>query len=162
MNATILCPGPSLADYTPSESSGIVVGVNRAAELHQCDVWSAIDHTLVRRVHPIGMPTLLTTMATRESLERRGKAWPYLAVTHCGVANGGRPGEWSRYSATSALHYLVWMGATRVETWGVNWQGTADWDGEMAGENRTLDRWRDERSIWDRLVRDNHLNIVRH
>jgi len=143
----------------------MVVGVNRAATLHACDVWAATDRPLVQRVKPLGTPVLLTIEATRESLERRGEAWPYLVVTHCGIAGGAVTNTkhpWTRYSATAALYYLHWAGATHVDVWGADWSGEEDWDGKQAGENRSGLRWEEERTIWHRVINDTGIEVVRH
>lgn len=164
MNATLLCPGPSLVNYKPVESAGIVIGVNRAATLHACDVWAATDRPLIDSVKPLGTPTLLTIEATRASFERRGTPWPYLVVTHCGmvggkVDNGRHP--WTRYTATAALYFAAWSGATRVDVWGCDWSGTKDWDGGTA-ERRTDERWADEQAIWQGVIDDTGIKVVRH
>ena len=164
MNATLLCPGPSLANYA-GEGRGIVVGVNRAVTLHQCDMWAATDHPLIRSVTPLGDPALFTITASRDSLERRGIPWPRLVVTHDDIAgqtvtNGRHP--WTRYTATAALQYLIWSGATHIDVWGADWSGTQDWDGTDAGQVRTADRWAAEREIWQGVIDRNDTEVVRH
>ena len=163
MNATLLCPGPSLAKYSPDKRSGWVVGVNRAAILHECDVWAATDLPLIKHTMPLGTPTLLTIDATRDSLHRRGKPWPWLVITHTGIAGEtvtNKQHPWTRYTATAALQYLKWIGATRVDVYGADWSGTLDWDGASAGERRTDERWAEERAIWDSVAVD--MDVVRH
>lgn len=164
MNATLLCPGPSLARYRPQESSGMVIAVNRAAEGYACEVWAATDWPLIDRTKPLGTPTLYTIQATKESLERRGKAWPHGVVLHSDVAggaveNGRHP--WTRYTATAALMYAAWMGVKRINAWGVDWAGTSDWDGHRAGETRTTQRWRQEQQIWQRVIDEQCLEVTR-
>lgn len=166
MNATLLCPGPSLVGYRPVEFSGMVVAVNRAAELHACDVWAATDRTLIDNVHPLGAPALFTITATRESLDRRGRPWPYLVITHDGIAggvveNGRHP--WTRYTATAALQYLAWSGATHIDVWGASWAGKLDWDGHRSPSDcRTTQRWDEERRIWDGVIEANGITVTRH
>lgn len=165
MNATLLCPGPSLANYRPSTSTGIIIGVNRAATLHACDVWAATDIPLIKRTTPLGTPVLLTIEATRDSLIRRGRAWPYGVVTHTDMAGGtptnnGTP--WTRFTATAALKYAAWTGATRIDVYGADMAGELDWDGTKAGEWRDEDRWREERDIWNRTVAEIGVEVIRH
>lgn len=162
MNISILCPGPSLRLYRPG-CEGVVIGVNRAATIHACDVWAATDRPLIDRTQPIGTPTLLTIAATRDSLSCRGRPWPYLVVTHCGIGmkdNARTP--WTRYTATAALHYAGWLGATHVDVYGCDWSGTKDWDGEEAGCNRTDDRWAEEREIWNKTAAMMPCEVIRH
>lgn len=164
MNATLLCPGPSLSKYN-GQGAGMIVGVNRAAEAHACDVWAATDHTLIRRCNPIGTPILLTIRATRDSLARRGRPWPYLVVTHSGVAGQtvtNKHHPWTRYTATAALYYLAWSGATRVDVYGCDRSGADDWDGQNHESNtRTEDRWRAEREIWDGIIKRTGIEVHR-
>jgi len=161
MNATLLCPGPSLIAYNGCD--GFKVGVNRAASLHDCDVWAATDRPLIDSVQPIGTPVLLTIEATRESLARRGRPWPYLVITHKGI--GGKDNArtpWIRFTATAGLFFLAWMGAKHVDVWGCDWNGTEDWDGKQAGANRAEQRWNDEREIWNKVIEQTGIEVTRH
>ncbi|MEM9111330.1 MAG: hypothetical protein AAGC72_15050 [Planctomycetota bacterium] len=165
MNATLLCPGPSLTSYI-GQGIGLVVGVNRAVEAHACDVWAATDWPLICKVSPIGKPLLLTIEATQQSLKRKGRPYPHAVVRHCDVAgctveNGKHP--WMRYTSTAALQYLAWSGATHVDVWGCDWAGDKDWDGEkLNSNNRTPQRWKDERAIWNQVVSCNGISVDRH
>lgn len=164
MNATLLCPGPSLAHYA-GQGKGIIVGVNRAVEAHACDVWAATDRPLIDRVHPLGCPSLFTITATRDSLDRRGRPWPYLIQTHRDIAGSivtNTQHPWTRYTATAALQYLAWSGATHVDVWGCDWAGQDDWDGNNTERSRTRDRWRDEQAIWRGVIEANALTVKRH
>lgn len=165
MNATLLCPGPSLERYDPMDRSGWVVGVNRAATVHACDVWAATDWPLVLKYRPMGQPALLTIKASREALERKGEAWPHLVITHCGMAgevvtNAKHP--WTSFSATAALYYLGWMGVERIDVYGADMAGELDWDGVKGGTGRNDNRWARERVIWDDLVASMDAEVVRH
>ncbi len=62
-----------------------------------------------------------------------------------------QPG-WSIFSATMALVDLHRRGMTHVDCYGIDWKGTADYDGVQAGQNRGDDRWKQEMQIWDRTV----------
>lgn len=165
MNTVLLCPGPSLARYQPIGTPVVTVGVNRAATLHRCDVWAATDWPLIVRTRPLGQPILFTITATRDALARKQQTWPWLVVTHDGIAGRtvcNRLHPWTRFTATAALAYLAWLGATRIDVYGADMHGTQDWDGEHAGEYRTDTRWAEERAIWDRTVADINAKVIRH
>lgn len=163
MNATLLCPGPSLANYA-GQGQGIVVGVNRAVVAHACDVWAACDRPLISSVKPLGHPVLFTIEATRASLAKRGHVTA--TITHDdlvdGIVENGRH-PWTRYTATAALQYLAWSGATHIDVWGANWAGNLDWDGHRSPSDcRTTQRWDEERRIWDGVIKANGLKVTRH
>lgn len=165
MNGTLLCPGPSLANYG-GQGQGIVVGVNRAATLYHCDVWAATDWTLIKRVDALGEPLLFTIKATLDAMKRKGCPWKHATVTHADITgqplgNGQTP--WARYTATAALQYLAWSGATHIDVWGADWAGREDWDGTTAkSDNRTTQRWKEEQSIWRGVIDANGLHVTRH
>jgi hypothetical protein len=61
--------------------------------------------------------------------------------------------QWDLFSATIALVYAVRRGATLINCFGMDWAGTADFDGVQAGGNRTPERWELEQAIFkNRLV----------
>jgi hypothetical protein len=166
VNAVLLCPGPSLSAYTPG-GHGLVVAVNRAATLHRCNVWSAIDTPTLktnygRTVTPAADLRLLTIAATAEKADRTG--WRFRSViTHDTLAggavdNGRHP--WTRYSATAGLFYAIHAGATRVDVYGADMQGEQDWDGVLAGETRNNERWERELAIWNKLAET--AEVIRH
>lgn len=167
MKATLLCPGPSLAGYDPERHrSGWTVGVNRVVGAFECDVWSACDRPLIDSVTPLGTPALLTINATQDALRRKGRPWPHLVITHCGMLGGDSPCNvrqpWTRYSATAALFYLKWIGAERIDVYGVDRRGVLDWDGVKGGCGRNSNRWKDEAKIWDELVASMDVEVIRH
>ena len=167
MNATLLCPGPSLSGYG-GQGAGMVVGVNRAATAYPCDVWAATDRPLIMSTasQVIGDPVLYTIEATLESLRRRGRDWPHSVVTHTEVTGGtvtNHHQPWTRYTTTAALRYLAWMGATHIDVWGCDWAGDEDWDGKrLASNSRTAERWREEQEIWSRVVKETGILVERH
>lgn len=167
------------------------IGINRAAIGHRVDAWCALDWRShdARVGHPdravnggievwaadvIGSPVLLTNAASAESLIRHGIAWRGEVVTtdaiakvvpHAGPAAGELAG-WTLLSVTSALVYAWWRGATRIDCYGVDQRGQADFDGVVAGSDRTVDRWQNkEIPLWNRLVaelRRRGVTIERH
>jgi hypothetical protein len=120
---------------------------------------------LIDRANPLGTPTLFTISATRDSLVRHRRPWPWLVITHCGIAggvveNGRHP--WTRYSATAALFYLAWIGAKRVDVWGCDWSGQDDWDGNNTEQTRTPARWDEEQEIWHWVIKQTDIEVIRH
>jgi hypothetical protein len=158
MNAVILCPGPSLAMYYGG--GDLVLGVNRAATLHPCDVWVALDwrsrgegiaaggvEAWAR--HVIGNPRLVIGRDGNASLHAHNIPWRGDVCEIESWWDGYKSVKgWSLYSATTALMYAHHRGATTIETYGVDWSGANDWDGVLAGGTRTEQRWERERNIW--------------
>ena len=52
---------------------------------------------------------------------------------------------------TAAIVYAAFKGATEIDVYGADWEGTADFDGVQGGKNRSEDRWREERGIFGAL-----------
>lgn len=159
MKAALLCPGPSLATYQPA-GADLTVGVNRAATRFACDAWVCGDPPLIQQVgeQVTGLPLLITSVdghqVYRDFPRDFGKplwrgeclCWT-AAMEFC-------PHEynWVMFSATAALVYCGFCGATGVDVYGADWSGTADFDGVQAGKNRSEERWKLERGIWRAIV----------
>ncbi len=77
----------------------------------------------------------------------------------------GNP-DWIWVTALGALMYCGYAGAKRVDCYGVDWNGTKDWDGVEAGKNRSDSRWAHEKGLWEnRLVpflNKQGIEVVRH
>ncbi len=167
-NAVILCPGPSLArlrrwrrhersksDPGLEPSPNLLIAVNRAALAFHCDVWAAGDWPLIQNCRDEVNPrtTLLTTRNAKQNLWSRAKEWS--GSTHlledlfdyC-----PRRLRYAMYTATFALVYAAWRGARRIEVYGADWDGSEDYDGMQAGQNRSKRRWNDEGAIWENLL----------
>lgn len=144
----------------------LILGVNRAATLHPCDVWVAIDWRSRGDAitnggveawsdQVIGTPLLVIGHDGNASLDihripYRGEVceieswwWPYEPTTL----------GWSLYSATTALMYAHHKGAKTIDVYGADWSGTQDWDGVVAGGTRTEQRWERERTIWGEVAK---------
>jgi hypothetical protein len=157
VKAIVLSPGPSLASYVPREAD-MILGVNRAATAFAVDCWVCGDTPLVEQIADkiIGAPTLVTYAVTRDTLRDHGfswrgelEAWTSIAESnwlHTSVVN------WPWCSFCAAIVYAAHKGATEIECFGCDWSGRNDWDGTAAGKNRSDDRWREERAIFNALV----------
>lgn len=151
MTAALLCPGPSLGRLFDDDFAGLRVGVNRAATAYACEVWACLDYPLTRDEHPnvLGNPLWLTR---RQTFIDIGQRVPFRATPHtddlvCPVKS------WTLYTATCALVYLATLGATDVKVYGADWKPDArDFDNKATGENRSEERFRNERVIWDGVV----------
>jgi hypothetical protein len=136
-----------------------VFGVNRAAGLVACDYWVHLDmifHLLVQAGEPpIGTPTIIThrscwkqTMRNWPSME----SWPWLDVRTMDYIDA--EARWRVFSCTTAPVAAAHLGYKHLDAYGVDWNGTTDYDGKNYGTpNRGEDRWRDERKIWDYVTR---------
>lgn len=153
MNAIILCPGPSLPKTYAGQGADLLVGVNRAAVAFPVGVWCAMDYPLVQQAMADvqGTPLLVTSATGFDTLSQHKTPWRGQAETptekmmnYCQHAM-----QWCMFSATTALIYCGWKGAKRIDIYGADMIGTADWDGKEAGKNRREERWRCERQIWN-------------
>jgi hypothetical protein len=152
MHAIILCPGPSLATYA-AHSADLVIGVNRAALAHECNVWATLDYPMIRDNADklLGRPNLLTRRQTLIDIARRPARLQRFAEVRmvddlddfCPPTLG-----YGRFSSAAALIYAAERGATQIDVYGADWAGTADFDGVNAGENRGAARWQAEAELW--------------
>lgn len=152
MNAAILCPGaPPPPDWR--DCIDLTIAVNRAATAHRCDVFAALDFPLVKKIgaEVLGSPILLTKRASAHSLTRHDMAWcgEVVAIESLDYPESS---AWKLYSLPSAIVYAATSGADSIKVYGAVWAGTADWDGEQAGGDRSPERWTRERNIFEGLV----------
>jgi hypothetical protein len=142
----LLCPGPSLAAYAAPTPRPLTIAVNRAALRFQCDWWAACDYPMVRdnRRHVLGAPAVCTAKQQFWKFPElvgvciEDDLWPKWRMP------GANPGGYSLYSFSAAMILALHVGATRLDVFGADWKGTADYDGAQAGENRSDDRWATE------------------
>jgi hypothetical protein len=175
MRAIILAPGPSLSLYE-GQTADLVIAVNRAALFWPCDCWAAWDQEMIatRSNYPepaenaelrqaIGADVkcrgiLLTSQKTLSAIQIRRITKPHwckeVVTTDkmYGFCRVSPECKWDKKSALIALVYAAWKGATEIDTWGVDWSGTADADGVEAGQNRTTERWNHESAVWQALA----------
>ena len=145
----ILCPGPSLARYDPIDFAGLVIAVNRAAVAFYCHCWAVADYPVIRDYHAkvLGTPTILTRRQTWTDIGHR------VRMTAKIIEDIDLPGAppWNLKTMTCAMAYAYATGAKRIELHGCDWEGTADYDGVQAGEDRTDKRWEQERAAVNNL-----------
>jgi hypothetical protein len=155
MQAVVLCPGPSLADFE-HYGADLLIGVNRAAAARRCDVWAAGDAPMVERYASdvLGTPLLLTDQGTASTLFNAGKLWRGETFIFQDLSSFcPLPLQWDLFSATVALVYAAWRGCSSIRTYGMDWSGTQDFDGVGGFGNRSPERWELERAIiLNRLV----------
>lgn len=149
MNATILCPGPSVLNW---EGPGdLVIGVNRAATLFPVDWWAAgdppaLDASLLKLQ---GSPRLFSTEFGLKHLSAVGHPWSGPTASFESLFSYLDPSTmnapWTMFTFTAAIVFAASLGTKEISCFGCDWNGTADFDGVEAGGNRSEDRWRDER-----------------
>ncbi len=141
MIARILNPGPSLASYHPGDAD-LTIAVNRAGLIpHRFDVWAALDYPLVRdnAAKVKGCPLWLTRRQTWKDIGTRCQ-FPAAFVEDIRLMSADAP-KWDIKTMTCAMAYAFTQGAERIELYGCDWSGTADYDGTEAGEDRSDKRW---------------------
>lgn len=146
MTAAILCPGPSLCQTYPGYGGfDLVVGVNRVPTSYRSDVAAACDYPLLRdnAARFIGRPKVLTRQQTWDDL--KGRTGLQLAMTTDALLSFVPAGiGFSLYTATSAIAFAARIGATEISVYGADMTGTAGFDAEDTGENRSDARWASE------------------
>lgn len=177
LRIAILSCGPSLNLYPGPDGYDSVITVNRAALKFASDVWCANDWIYEEDGYPlggvknlaasvIGNPVLLTGKNSAESLARHGIPWRGETVTIESWWADYQPRTlgWSIFSATTALGYAAHLGAKEIDAFGFDWSGTADADGVVACRNRTDERWKQEREIFEAtagMLKERGVSVVR-
>lgn len=160
MNVSILCPGPSLCQENNFDD--VIIGINRAAIMRAVDYWVALDWVngigdggiINWHKRVLGFPDIVTSIDSRDSLKRRGFSWPasILSIEESWKILDPTKYRFSLYSATSAIVYAVYLGATKINIYGMDMQGTKDADGIEAGSNRSDERWKMESEILHNVI----------
>lgn len=152
MKTALLCPGPSLVNYVPSDHA-IVAGVNRAVVFAPCDFFVFLDDRPFKAALPTNEPCLVTSDSVHRYLVRK----QFVQPSHTFIDrrrlyfDGDAP--WGRFSSTNALILLANLGATSIECFGVDMAGTLDWDEHSFPQDKRDDkRWNEEAGLWRRLV----------
>lgn len=144
-DCTILAPGPSLTlfdGYGPRPW----IGVNQAATAFICDyvVFPDRGHThkpLISEINEkiMGKPVFIERLDDRlRSLFDRD-----MSV------------KWYRSSSCTALAWAAAMGKRTPVVYGVDWEGSSNWDNsetELQRKWRHAQRWKGEQVIWDRVI----------
>jgi hypothetical protein len=151
MTAALLCPGPSLRKTFDPDFTGLRVGVNAAAVAYPCEVWAALDYPMTRDHHEKvpGNPKWLTRRQTWLDIGKRVRFTDVTLTENLSCPQT----TFTTYTATCALVLLAGMGVSEVKVYGADWKPDApDFDGIQRGENRSAERFRVEREIWERVV----------
>lgn len=134
MKAIVLCPGPSLSQYTP-QPAAVTIGVNRAVLFQKCDWLASSDYPFLRD-YEFGYPVKLFT--NQDTKLHRAQT-RFTEVLHKeALFHKYPPAEtsWTLLTATSALILAAHLGATQIDVYGADWKGTQDWDGHEYGANQ--------------------------
>lgn len=150
VRAAVLCPGPSLTAFAGRVGYDLVIGVNRAVGLFPCDYWVMLDDHTFDIAHPIGTPRVLCPRDQWAKVSRRtangaAKDFKVLAPEDVDGTLPRRQTPWHKWSATAAIALACHLGATEIDCWGMDWEGTADWDGDTRPFHcRDEARWHNE------------------
>jgi hypothetical protein len=154
MTYAILCPGPSLSTFADSDHEGPIITVNRSGLLYPSEVWAATDYPMIRNNYEAvkGNPNLLTRRQTAADLPAFRKsrfARVEIVEEIVGVPVGL---NWQDKTMTCAMIFAFVNGASKIDIYGCDWTGEADYDGVLAGEDRSESRWAKERAVYDGIV----------
>jgi len=157
MKACVLCPGPSLSRQVGRplrEKYDIIIGVNRAVEAFECDYWVALDTRTFGMTKVVGRPVLVTNalhyrkMCTESPEAREFRHLDPKTIVPRKLCPG-----WSTKGLLAAVAVAHAKGAEEVDCYGVDWEGTADFDGKtFPGQKRTAKRWQKETRLFSKLA----------
>jgi hypothetical protein len=161
MLACLLSAGPSLPRVRP-DGYDVYIGVNTAVELHLCDYWSCGDQDRFELIAPkcIGNPALYTLPVERDKmlarngdLINRHRKTDGSVLTWTDVFDDvGAPPKTASWSSPSCIPLAVYLGATEIHCYGVDFAGSADCTGEET-THRHAERWeREQVMAWNPLV----------
>lgn len=159
MRTALLSAGPSLAkSYDASQPYDLVVAVNTAAALYDCDWWSVADSPRFLEITPKGNPSVFTMGVERDKVLASDQAarlkntnvtdWKTVMES---VGLIGCKTPIPNWSCTSALILCRYLGATSVDVYGNDMTGERDITGAKT-LHRNKERWGKERVEWDWLV----------
>lgn len=161
MKVALLSAGPSLTESYGENASpyDLVIGVNTAAALFDCDWWSVGDADRFEEITPIGKPKVFMIGAERDKV---------LRSPHAARLEGVEVEEWQtamdetgitgvklacpNWSATAALIFCRFLGVKAIDVFGVDLHGKADITGKETVW-RCSSRWDRERVEWAFLVK---------
>lgn len=161
----ILCPGPSLANLAAKPAADVTIAVNRAALRFACDVWAAMDYPMIRKNvgAVLGEPIILTRRQTWEDVSHRCPRQDVRLVED--IEDVPASLRWQIKTMTCAMVYAFKQGATRIDLWGCDLKGVEDYDGKLAGEDRSDKRWSDEARDLAALIewmKADGVEVIRH
>lgn len=154
MRCAVACPGPSLSAVGELEGYEAVLAVNGAAQCVASTHWVFLDNGCWRKYKPIGQPVICTSRLVRVVLARRSPElndWAFVDALFEDQRNTiNRSIRWSCFSSPTALVVAQHLGATSIDVFGCDMQGTSDCFGsELDAIHRQPDRWKDELAIWE-------------
>ena len=161
VTASILCPGPSLAQWAPRPSDDehqITIAVNRAILAGPADWLVALDaHTIGMMDEIPRVGRLLTGMAAWGEIETCFPAFAARVehVPKVWLRTGWLPraNTFLGHSFLVAIILAAQLGADRIECWGADFGGVEDFDGYTSPrQKRDAGRWRRERELYEELV----------
>ncbi len=152
MKAAVLCPGPSVQQFTP-DGFDVIVGVNRTVGLFACSFWCLLDHYTYDLLPPIGKPTICCHAAIYRGMTQAypaAKEHPHIPIESIEVEHNLV--KWRTWSASCAIIVAFWKGATAIHCWGMDWTGSKDWDGFTHSKHRRSEkRWTCERKLFGEI-----------
>ena len=160
LTATILCPGPSLANYKPPTGPErfVTIAVNRAVAIQPVDWWVALDSDTVAMLDrpPVAKRILMGMAAWGEAAVR----FPAIAATLDHIPKAYLRADWLPgaqeflgHSFLTAILLAAEIGADLIECWGVDLDGKKDFDGfSDRRQNRTPGHWALELELFERLT----------
>lgn len=169
LTVAILCPGPSLVDdwwSNDRDDYDVIIGVNRAVLFERCHIWAAGDDFTVTRVLRAagstiaGKPKILTRYCAHVKMRNTlaPDPLPFEVIEIDKTREQFKrsvPPRCFSYSATMSVCYSFFViKASRVDVYGSQLQGTADFDGGQdpdTEERRNDGRWHIERKLWKAL-----------
>jgi hypothetical protein len=132
----------------------LVIGVNRAAEAFQCDYWVALDTRTFGMTVPMGRPVLVTSaIHYKKMCAQWSGATEYEHLDHRSLVPHKLSPGWGTKSLLAAVALAYARGAKEITCYGVDWEGTEDFDGKtFPGQKRTAKRWEREARQFSALV----------
>ena len=156
----LLSAGPlSLDLFDETEIYDIRIGVNTAVTKFGCDYWSIADAHRFEDIIPedvIGLPKVFMIGAQRDRVlahqpERLSKH--EVLIWEDVSRKVEAPPKWETWSAIGALVLAKFLGAQRVDCYGVDWSGEKDCTGAVDKQNRNEKRWGREKKQWNEVVK---------
>lgn len=152
----VLCPGPSLRTFPAVRHRyDLRIGVNRAVGHVPCDYWVMLDAPVFERVCPLGFPRVMSPMSQwrevlgKASLSAAARKHQHMVPESVRASLPREVVRWESWSSTAAVALAYHMGATRIDCYGMDWEGKADFDGATHPTDcRDADRWRRERKCF--------------
>ncbi len=156
MRIALLSAGPSLAkSYDASQPYDLVIGVNTAASLFECDWWSVGDAHRFFEITPKGNPKVFTIGAERDKVlasdDRLRLQGVEIEEWQTVMDHAAIPAGMPNFSCTAALMFCHYLKADSVDAYGVDMIGAEDVTGEATRWREPV-RWGKERVEWAYLV----------